>query len=71
MFVNSNALNKHLATTVGSAELVSRGQWFESLLGLVKRDCLLDATTMGDAMVGSWGDLADVRPRSKTACGRH
>ena len=25
---------------------------------------------MGDAMVGGWGDLAFVCPRSKTACGR-
>ena len=29
-----------------------------------------DVATMGDAMVGSWGDSAYVRRRIKTACGR-
>ena len=36
----------------------------------MKRDCLIDVTAIGDAMVGSSGDPADVRLRSKTACGR-
>ena len=29
-----------------------------------ERDCLLDVTAMGDAMVGSWGDPVDIRPSS-------